>query len=79
MSFGKALYFPYIHFQNEDWLKYTLLYWDGVKRIVPRSYYPEDSEAVKILVDARSDRECRSPIRRNALYRRHSQGVHSDA
>lgn len=49
MSFGKALYFPYIHFQDENWLKYTLLYWDGVKRIVPSTYKPQDSESVKAL------------------------------
>jgi hypothetical protein len=47
MSFGKALYFPYIHFRDENWLKYTLLYWDGVKRIVPPSYALKDSEAVR--------------------------------
>jgi len=51
MSFGKALYFPYIHFKDEDWLKYSLLYWDGVKRIVPKSYQPQDSAAVKLLAD----------------------------
>ena len=52
MSYGKALYFPYIHFQNEEWLKYSLLYWDCIKRIVPRSYTPRDSDAIKMLVDA---------------------------
>jgi len=50
MSFGKGLYFPYIHFQNEDWLKYCLLYWDGIKRIVPPGYTPQDSPEVKTLV-----------------------------
>ncbi len=51
MSFGKALYFPYIHFQDENWLKYVLLYWDGVKRIVPTHYSTRDSDSVKMLVD----------------------------
>jgi hypothetical protein len=51
MSFGKALYFPNIHFQNENWLKYSLLYWDGIKRIVPPSYTPKDSIGVKRLID----------------------------
>jgi len=50
MSYGKALYFPYVHFRDENWLKYALLYWDGVKRITPSSYQPEDSETVKLLV-----------------------------
>jgi hypothetical protein len=49
VSFGKALYFPYIHFQDENWLKYSLLYWDAIKRIVPRSYQPKDSKAVAVL------------------------------
>lgn len=51
MSFGKALYFPYIHFQDENWLKYSLLYWDGLKRIVPEEYTPADSKTVKALLD----------------------------
>jgi hypothetical protein len=49
MSFGKALYFPYIHFQDETWLKYSLLYWDAVKRIVPRHYLAQDSDSVSAL------------------------------
>lgn len=52
MSYGKALYFPYIHFQDENWLKYSLLYWDCIKRIVPESYHPNDSDEVKLLADA---------------------------
>ncbi len=51
MSFGKALYFPYIHFQDENWLKYALLYWDGIKRIVPEDFFTRDSDSVKMLVD----------------------------
>lgn len=51
MSFGKALYFPYIHFQDKNWLKYALLYWDCVKRIVPRSYAPKDDDDIRILMD----------------------------
>jgi Family of unknown function (DUF6236) len=52
MSSGKALYFPYIHFQDENWLKYSLLYWDCIERIVPLSYNPQDSDNVKLLADA---------------------------
>ena len=51
MSFGKALYFPYIHFKDENWLKYSLLYWDTIKRIVPPSYQPTDSDSIKTLID----------------------------
>lgn len=52
MSFGKALYFPYIHFRDEEWLKHALLYWDCIKRIVPRSYQAHDSNDVRMLADA---------------------------
>ncbi len=34
-NFGTALYYPYIHVQNENWLKCALLYWDRIRRIVP--------------------------------------------
>ncbi len=51
MSFGKALYFPYIHFQDENWLKHSLLYWDGIKRIVPRSFPPNDNDGIRRLVN----------------------------
>src|SRR5438093_1608456 len=52
MSFGKALYFSFIHFQDENWLKYSLLYWDGIKRIVPPGYSLQDSSSVKLLAEA---------------------------
>jgi len=48
----KALYYPYIHFQSLDWLKSALLFWEGVKRIIPSETYllrdtPEVAELVK--------------------------------
>lgn len=49
--FGKALYYPHIQIQNENWLKLALLYWDGLRRIVPDSVVPNDSNAVRVLVD----------------------------
>jgi hypothetical protein len=33
-----ALYYPFIHFKDDDWLKLAALYWDRMARIVPRSY-----------------------------------------
>ena len=30
-----GLYYPFIHFKDEAWLKAITLYWDRVKRIVP--------------------------------------------
>lgn len=50
-SYGKALYYPHIQIQNENWLKLALLYWDGLRRIVPDSVVPSDSNAVRALVD----------------------------
>lgn len=32
-----GLYYPYIHFRDEAWLKSTLLYWDRMRRIVPEA------------------------------------------
>jgi hypothetical protein len=45
-----GLYYPFIHFKDDDWLKLTALYWDGISRIVPSGYQPKhDSETVKKL------------------------------
>lgn len=41
-----VLYFPTIEFQNEDWVKSSLLFWDKVYRIVPKDYTPIDSKAI---------------------------------
>jgi hypothetical protein len=41
-----ALYYPYIHIRNESWLKATLLCVPAVKRIVPKTYTPEDDAAI---------------------------------
>ncbi|MFH1058528.1 MAG: hypothetical protein V1797_07605 [Pseudomonadota bacterium] len=37
MAFTKALYYPYIDVQNENWLKSAVLYWDQIQTIVPES------------------------------------------
>lgn len=42
-SFGKALYYPYIQIQDENWLKLALLYFDGIRRIVPEYIELHDS------------------------------------
>ena len=46
MSFGHALYYPYIHLLNKNWLKYAFLFWDKISRIVPSSVSPSDSEDI---------------------------------
>lgn len=46
----RALYYPYIHFQDETWLKASALYWDQIGRVVPYDGYDaEDSETVNQL------------------------------
>ncbi|HEV8275690.1 MAG TPA: DUF6236 family protein [Streptosporangiaceae bacterium] len=47
-----GLYYPFIHFRDEGWLKLTALYWDGMRRIVPLGASVHDSDEVKRLVDA---------------------------
>jgi hypothetical protein len=47
-----GLYYPFIHFKDEGWLKLTALYWDGMKRIVPMGAALHDSDEVKRLIDA---------------------------
>ena len=47
-----GLYYPFIHFKDEGWLKLTALYWDGMMRIVPAGAQLRDSDEVKRLVDA---------------------------
>ena len=49
MSNYQALYYPFIHFKDDRWIKLTSLYWDSVGRIVPHDYVTEDSETVKAL------------------------------
>jgi hypothetical protein len=46
-----ALYYPFIHFKDDRWLKLSALYWDRMGRIVPRAYKTEDSETVRALGD----------------------------
>jgi hypothetical protein len=46
-----GLYYPFIHFKDEAWLKTIALYWDQVKRIVPKGYPTKDTETVMRLTD----------------------------
>ena len=48
----RCLYYPFIHFRDEGWLKLSTLYWDDVTRIVPRAYAPRDGRDVRALEDA---------------------------
>lgn len=46
-----ALYYPYIHFRDDAWLKLAALYWDRIGRIVPDRYVTNDSRTVRELSD----------------------------
>jgi hypothetical protein len=46
-----ALYYPFIHITDVNWLKATLLCFPGVRRMVPQSYAPSDSDEIKQFCD----------------------------
>ena len=47
-----ALYYPSMEFRDVAWLKGMLLFWDGIRRIVPESYTPDDDDEVKPFLEA---------------------------
>jgi hypothetical protein len=47
-----GLYYPYIRFRDEGWLKASALYWDTMSRIVPTGHSPEDGDDIKRLEQA---------------------------
>ncbi|MFF9899105.1 DUF6236 family protein [Streptomyces longispororuber] len=38
-----GLYYPYIHFRSEEWLKTAALYWPRMARVVPDRFVPADA------------------------------------
>jgi hypothetical protein len=50
-AYGYALYYPYIELLDDTWIKAAALFYDGLKRIVPSYYEPDDSNVVKALID----------------------------
>ncbi len=46
-----ALYFPWIHFRSERWLKSAALYWPRISRIVPRGHRLQDGPTTRKLQD----------------------------
>ena len=38
IHYGRALYYPYINFSNQRWLKTAALFYDSIDRIVPPGY-----------------------------------------
>ncbi|MGE0887368.1 MAG: DUF6236 family protein [Blastocatellales bacterium] len=49
MSTYQALYYPFIHFKDDNWVKVAALYWDKLGRIVPYDYTTDDSDTVRAL------------------------------
>jgi hypothetical protein len=46
-----ALYFPYVHIRDDEWLKAAALYWPSVRRLVPHGYAKHDSATAQVFVD----------------------------
>ncbi|WP_133910649.1 DUF6236 family protein [Streptomyces sp. NBC_00582] len=46
-----GLYYPYVHFRKEQWIKAAALYWPGLARVVPRGFRVNDPDLVKALRD----------------------------
>lgn len=44
-----GLYYPYIHFRDDAWVKLATLYWPSMARMVPSSYPTADSPTVERL------------------------------
>jgi hypothetical protein len=40
-----GLYYPYVHFRDEQWLKAAALYWPGLARVVPTGFPVADTES----------------------------------
>ena len=45
-----GLYYPFINFRDEQWLKIAALYWPKMARIVPAGYPTRDSETTQALI-----------------------------
>lgn len=52
LGFGHALYYPYIHLQDDKWVKTAALYYESLSRIVPEHFVTHDSDTVKRLNDS---------------------------
>jgi hypothetical protein len=47
-----GLYYPYINFRDEEWVKVAALYWPKMARIVPIGHPTRDLPAIQVLIDA---------------------------
>ncbi|MFS8202604.1 DUF6236 family protein [Streptomyces sp. CWNU-52B] len=46
-----GLYYPFIHFRDERWLKTAALYWRELARVVPQDYRLADSRTARVLCE----------------------------
>ncbi|NXY95814.1 hypothetical protein HYE82_15720 [Streptomyces sp. BR123] len=46
-----GLYYPYVHVQDDAWVKTAALYWDRMGRVVADDYQVQDSETARALHD----------------------------
>ena len=46
-----GLYYPYVHFKNESWLKVAALYWPMLARIIPDGYDVQDNATTRALIE----------------------------
>jgi hypothetical protein len=46
-----GLYYPFIRFRDDQWLKIAALYWPKMARIVPAGYSTRDSSTTRTLID----------------------------
>ena len=46
-----GLYYPYVHFRNERWIKAAALYWPGLARVVSPGFPVTDPDLVTALRD----------------------------
>lgn len=51
---GHAFYYPYIQIQDLNWLKAALLYWDGVRRVMPPDALVNDPPEIREAIAAGS-------------------------
>ncbi|GFG53707.1 hypothetical protein CQY20_26990 [Mycolicibacterium agri] len=47
-----ALYFPFVHIRNDEWLKAAALYWPSVRRLVPDGYAKRDTLTEQVFAEA---------------------------
>ncbi len=53
----RALYYPFIHIRDVNWLKATLLLFSQVRRMVPTMFTPSDGPGVREFAEYFTGRE----------------------